>query len=404
MSIKFSTIPPKVLFQGITATSTSFYITDILSFDGLNNVAPSDLGTQHYCCFRNDTGTIIELMEIDPTTISAGPITIVRRGLSFYGDRTTETTALKLDWPANSTTVQLGTDVPQIFQYLKEYIDAAAIAGAVPASISAAGIVVEASLAEILAGTATKVISAVTYKLFAPLDKLIQMFASTTQQGLVEEATAAEIVSKTAVGGSGARLFINPSTLLLTDVQEFNASGTWTKPAGAKYIEVQMVGGGGGGGGANSSTASGGGASGSYATRIFHANQLGSTETITCGAGGTVGLSTAGGNGGTTSFGSWFSAGGGNGGQGAGGNTGGTVGSVSTGMGVFSTVGIAGGTSIGTTGGKGADSIFATGLAGSLIGVNGVAGTKGAGGSGAGGGNTTGGLGGVGTVIVITYF
>jgi hypothetical protein len=111
-------------------------------------------------------------MEIDPATISSGPITIVRRGLSFYGDRTTETPALKLDWPANSI-VQLGTDAPQIFQYLKEYIDAASIAGAVPASTTAAGIVVEASQAEVNAGTDTKTVSAVSYKLFATPSKIL---------------------------------------------------------------------------------------------------------------------------------------------------------------------------------------------------------------------------------------
>lgn len=170
MSIAFSSIPQKRLLQGITSLSSSFYLNNILSFDGVDNVLPTDLGTQHYCAFRNDTGTVLELMEIDPATISAGPVTILRRGLSFYGDRTTQTAALKLDWPANSI-VMLGTDVPQIFQYLKEYIDAAAIAGAVPASTVAAGIVVEASQAEVDAGTPTKVISAVTYDLFATPDK-----------------------------------------------------------------------------------------------------------------------------------------------------------------------------------------------------------------------------------------
>lgn len=171
MSLKFSSIPQKRLLAGITSASLSFYVNNILSFDGLTDVVPADLGTQHYVAFRNDTGTMLEIMEIDPATISAGPITIVRRGLSFYGDRTTETAALKLDWGAN-TIVMFGTDVPQIFQYLKEYIDAAAIAGAVPASTSAAGIVVEGSQAEVDAGTVTKVISAVAYKLFAPLDKI----------------------------------------------------------------------------------------------------------------------------------------------------------------------------------------------------------------------------------------
>lgn len=175
MSLIFASIPPKRLAAAITAASTSFYLNNIKGFDLLNSsdVSPSDLGTQHYCCFRNDTGTKIEIMEIDPSTLVAGgAITIVRRGLSYYGDRTTETSDLKLDWSANETIVQLGTDVPQIFQWLKEYIDAAAIAGAVPASTSTGGLVVEASQAEIDARTATKVIGASTYKLFATPDKI----------------------------------------------------------------------------------------------------------------------------------------------------------------------------------------------------------------------------------------
>jgi len=214
MSLLFASIPPKRLAFAITSASSTFILNNIKSFDGENDVAPSDLGTQHYVCFRNDTGTIAEFMEIDPATlIAGGPITIVRRGLNFYGNRTLETTALKLDFPAN-TICMLGTDVPQIFQYLKEYIDAAAIAGAVPASTTAAGIVVEASQAEVNAGTITKTISAVVYKLFAPLDKLLALFASETQQGLVEEATDAEVTAGTATGATGAKLFITPAKLL----------------------------------------------------------------------------------------------------------------------------------------------------------------------------------------------
>jgi hypothetical protein len=38
--------------------------------------------------------------------------------------------------------------------------------------------------------------------------------ASVTVKGLVEEATAAEVAAGTATGGTGARLFVNPSNLL----------------------------------------------------------------------------------------------------------------------------------------------------------------------------------------------
>lgn len=170
MSLIFATIPSKRLAQGITSSSSSFYVNNIIGFNTADslNVDDTDLGTQHYVVFRNDTGTKIEIMEIDPTTISTGPITIVRRGLSYYGDRTTEVTANKLDWSANETIVNFGTDAPQLFQYLKEYIDAAAIAGSVPASTATPGIVERATQAEADAGTGTNG----SYDLFVRADSI----------------------------------------------------------------------------------------------------------------------------------------------------------------------------------------------------------------------------------------
>ena len=48
--------------------------------------------------------------------------------------------------------------------------------------------------------------------------------ASTTARGVVEEATQAEVDAKTAAGGTGARLFINPSTTL-NNISKLAASG-----------------------------------------------------------------------------------------------------------------------------------------------------------------------------------
>lgn len=57
--------------------------------------------------------------------------------------------------------------------------------------------------------------------------------ASTTTKGIVEEATVAEIAAGTAAGGTGARLFVNPSSTVSTSagagdvgkVPRLNASG-----------------------------------------------------------------------------------------------------------------------------------------------------------------------------------
>lgn len=103
-------------------------------------------------------------------------------------------------------------------------------------------------------------------------------------------------------------------------------SGNWSKPAGCRWVEVEVVGGGGGGGGA-AATASGekasgaGGAGGGYARKIFAASTLSATEPYAVGAAGSG--ATAGNNSGGAGSASYFGASGyrvqGNGGGGGGG-------------------------------------------------------------------------------------
>jgi hypothetical protein len=101
-----------------------------------------------------------------------------------------------------------------------------------------------------------------------------------------------------------------------SDVQTFTAGGTpWTKRPGCKVVDVLCVGGGGGGGsgarGASGTARCGGGsgASGCISRRVFFADQLGASEDVAVGAGGTAGAAQAGsgvgnngGAGGATSF------------------------------------------------------------------------------------------------------
>jgi hypothetical protein len=108
-----------------------------------------------------------------------------------------------------------------------------------------------------------------------------------------------------AIGGGGS-----------ADFQEFTSSGTYTKPSGVNYIFVEAIGGGGSGGkGSFDGDGAQGGGGGAYVSQLFRASDVGSTETVTIGAGGASLTSSGTGNdGGTTTFGSLLTALGGEGG------------------------------------------------------------------------------------------
>ena len=251
----------------------------------------------------------------------------------------------------------------------------------------------------------------------AYVDVLGGVNGSTTVRGVFEEATAAEVLAKTATGGTGSRLVVNPSTLILPPtVQVFTASGTWTKPAGITAVIVELVGGGGGGGGnTTANTASNGGGGGGYSRKRILSAALGATETVTIGAAGAAGLATGGdgGTGGTTLFGTHLQATGGVGGESnsSGGpvNTGG-VGS----LGNLNVKGQGGGGGANITGigsGFGGSSLLGGGansVGGGANAAGQTGGVYGGGGSGAtvtgGGADTLGGEGAAGVVIVTEFY
>lgn len=193
-------------------------------------------------------------------------------------------------------------------------------------------------------------------------------------------------------------MFTPAGTSVVIDV--FTSNGTWTKRAGAKVVEGVLIGGGGGGGsgrkgGSGNNRAGGaGGGGGGYTPFKIQASLLGATESVTRGAGGVGGAAQTGnttdGNtgqpGGTTSFGSWFSAAGGDGG------VGGDAGSVlnpgaSGGFGLFS--GAQGGDANNTAGGDGRPSSSFGGAGG---GAGGGTGGTASNAGGAGGSNLIGNL------------
>lgn len=122
---------------------------------------------------------------------------------------------------------------------------------------------------------------------------------------------------------------VNIPAALGPRVETFTSSGTWTKSSGDQFVMVEGWGAGGGGGSGRRGAAGsdryggGGGGGGAYVSRLFLASELGSSETVTIGAGGAGGAArtandtsgAAGTVGGNTSFGSVLVAYGGGGGS-----------------------------------------------------------------------------------------
>lgn len=122
------------------------------------------------------------------------------------------------------------------------------------------------------------------------------------------------------------------SAVAASSLQEFTASGTWTKPLGANFVMVEAWGAGGGGGGGQYRTSpsqayagGSGGGGGAYAYRVFKASDLAGTVSVLVGAGGTGGAAGnsgspaagSGTNGGRSAFGGHLIAVGGGGGGGS---------------------------------------------------------------------------------------
>lgn len=205
-----------------------------------------------------------------------------------------------------------------------------------------------------------------------------------------------------------------------SEVVTFTSSGTWTKDSNLKRIRVQAWGAGGSGGrSAVAGNEAGGGGGGGYNEAWFEASELGSTETVTIGAGGaSKTINSSGSAGGNTTFGSLLTAYGGGGGGyntggGAGGGGGGPMGAGGTVTGT--TEGAAGspgsplsGTGGSTSGSAGGDALYGAGgggadSSGGACGAGGAAYLGGAGGgaannagSSAGGTSIFGGAGGAG--------
>jgi hypothetical protein len=112
--------------------------------------------------------------------------------------------------------------------------------------------------------------------------------------------TDAYVLTADSTQSSGVKWAAGGGGISSADIQEFTSTGssTWTKPAGAKMVYVLVFGGGGGGGSgrkrsiaglATAASGAAGGGAGGRTELWIPASLLGSTETVTVGAGGTGG-------------------------------------------------------------------------------------------------------------------
>ena len=277
--------------------------------------------------------------------------------------------------------------------------------GAINPSTTAASIYLPISTAYIRAGFLYNVSGSSSYQAFANIN--LRVIEKLDTDGTLTANSDSVIASQKAV-----KTYTDKKGVLAYDV--FSSSGTWTKPSGAKVVEVYAIGGGGGGGKGTSGSegtaryGGGGGGAGGLVFASLDATTLTGTVTVTVGTGGSGGTTdggfNTGGNGTATTFGAYVSGGGGTGGSSGamvlGYGTGGTAGASSyvNGSGGASLAGVGALLSMpGVSGhmGGGAGGAGRTAANAYTIAVGGGSSSAGAGGS--GGGTTVGTAGTAGT-------
>ena len=444
--------------SGVIVAATSVSVTSFTDIYG-NVLTMADFGTRGYATLEPDT-TNEEAFSFTGVTANAnGTYTLTGIKTALAKSPYTETSGLIR---GHSGGTKMVISDPAVFwANLKAYIDAAVIGGGVPATVSVMGISTVSVAPAVVgspisvgdndprifpnaygvdAGATDDYVITLTKAPAAYATGQFYAFKANTINTGVATLNVNSLGAKTIVQSDGVSTLNDGSilagevVLVLYDgtnfrlmkagnksdnIQTFSATGTWTKPAGAKLVSVVTIAGGGGGGGngANGNGHTGGGGGGaSINAQTFNASLLGATVAVTIGAGGASTVI-----GGSTTFSTLTAAGGGGGanavvganGAGGGGGAAGT--GIAGGTGATGIDGSGGGGG-GAAGGNGAnptggtagtsDSNLGAGAAGNAFPGN-AGNNYGGGGGGAGYNgavNNPGGAGAGGYAIITSFF
>lgn len=122
------TFPVKILAAPLSTTGTRLILPDIKHWDG-NDLTAAEVGTVIYATLQDFNKTKMELIEVDPSTLTVATTTgilINKRGCGFMGG-TVAAAETQYAWSANETYVLLGSNPPQMLANLVDLDEAQTI-------------------------------------------------------------------------------------------------------------------------------------------------------------------------------------------------------------------------------------------------------------------------------------
>ncbi len=196
-------MPKKVLSAALSSAGTRIILPDIEGWDG-NDVTAAELGTVHYATLTDFAGTKLEIVEIDPSTLTVATTTgilINKRALSFAGG-TTAAAETAYDWTPNETYVLLGSNPPQLYADLMDLNESQTVASGVKTFVVSP-----------IVPTPTTDYQAATKKYADDLTYAGAPDADEATKGVVECATTAEVAAGDDTGSTTAPTVVRPSKL-----------------------------------------------------------------------------------------------------------------------------------------------------------------------------------------------